>query len=237
MSKTVAIMQPTYLPWLGYLAMVNKVDQFVLLDNVQFDHRSWQQRNRIKTLNGALWLTISVKQKGEFKQKINDVMSLDIEKDVKKHLSSISHSYRKSVSFDDFYKPFSDAMILNAKISGGNIAAFNINLIKFLCDYAGLKSNFISSSTIPVSGQKDGLLANICEYLNADRYLSPDGSRIYLDESSEFKEKKIEIAYHNYVHPVYPQLFGDFEAGMSCVDAFFNVKKEDLKTTIISGCL
>ena len=47
--KTVAIMQPTFLPWVGYFAMLDRVDEFVFLDSVQFARRSWQQRNKIKT--------------------------------------------------------------------------------------------------------------------------------------------------------------------------------------------
>ena len=57
-KKTIAIMQPTFLPWLGYFYMIDKADEFVFLDNVQFDKRSWQQRNKIKTPNGDDWITV-----------------------------------------------------------------------------------------------------------------------------------------------------------------------------------
>ena len=52
--KKVAIMQPTFLPWIGYFSLIDKVDEFIFLDNVQFDKRSWQQRNKIKTKTGAV---------------------------------------------------------------------------------------------------------------------------------------------------------------------------------------
>ena len=68
-----AIMQPTYLPWAGYLAMIEKVDIFVFLDSVQFARRSWQQRNRIKSANGELMLTVPVHRKGLRDQKIQNV--------------------------------------------------------------------------------------------------------------------------------------------------------------------
>ena len=92
-------MQPTYFPWIGYFAMIEKVDQFIFLDTVQFDHRSWQQRNRIKTSQGPLWLTISVMQKGMLEQKIKDVVCMDLKKDLKKHLLSIEHAYRKTKNY------------------------------------------------------------------------------------------------------------------------------------------
>jgi len=48
----IAIAQPTYLPWLGYFDLIDQVERFVVLDSVQFEKQSWQQRNRIKTPTG-----------------------------------------------------------------------------------------------------------------------------------------------------------------------------------------
>ena len=59
-TKRIAIMQPTYLPWCGYFGLLDYVDQFVFLDNVQYSHRSWQQRNRIKGPSGEILLTVPV---------------------------------------------------------------------------------------------------------------------------------------------------------------------------------
>ena len=69
----VAIMQPTYLPWAGYFGLMQSVDLFVLLDTVQFARRSWQQRNQIKSLSGAKWLTASVQKRGRREQLISEV--------------------------------------------------------------------------------------------------------------------------------------------------------------------
>ena len=69
----VAIMQPTFLPWSGYFGLMQSVDMFVFLDSVQFDRRSWQQRNRIKTSSGPKWLTVPVRSKGKRSQLISDV--------------------------------------------------------------------------------------------------------------------------------------------------------------------
>ena len=84
---TIAIMQPTYLPWLGYFDLIDRSDILVFLDSVQFDKRSWQQRNRIKTPNGELMLTVPVLTKGKFDQKICDVMIDQSQNFEKKHLN------------------------------------------------------------------------------------------------------------------------------------------------------
>ncbi len=70
---TAAIMQPTYLPWLGYFALIDRVDIFVFLDSVQFDRRSWQQRNRIKAADGLQMLTVPVHKKGLREQMFEDL--------------------------------------------------------------------------------------------------------------------------------------------------------------------
>ena len=69
----IAIAQPTYLPWLGYFDLIDQVDKFVLLDTVQFEKQSWQQRNRLKTPDGLQWLTVPVKIKGRSTQTIREV--------------------------------------------------------------------------------------------------------------------------------------------------------------------
>ena len=229
-------MQPTYLPWLGYLAMIEKADQFVFLDNVQFDHRSWQQRNRIKTKEGELWLTVAVKKKGETGQLINEVKCLELERDIEKHFKSLAHVYKKAKSYPIFYDKFYDAVRNAAIASEGYLGHFNMSIIKFLCTYAGLKNDFLISSNMSASGTKDSLLANICEELEADIYLSAPASKVYLDDSTAFLDKGIDIKYHDYKHPCYPQMFGEFMVGMSCIDAFFNIERENLKPLILSGC-
>src|SRR3546814_16966306 len=70
---TIAIMQPTYLPWIGYFGMIDRADIFVFLDSVQFARRSWQPRNRTKTANGPLMLTVPVHKKGARDQTIAEV--------------------------------------------------------------------------------------------------------------------------------------------------------------------
>lgn len=237
MPKTIAIMQPTYLPWMGYFAMIEKVDQFVFLDTVQFDHRSWQQRNRIKTPHGALWLTLSVMQKGMLDQKIKDVICLDLKKDLKKHLASIEHAYKKTKSYQVFYPELCKRLQGLFDESINHLSDLNISLIKFMCTFMGIKTPFICSSELDVSGQKGDLLANICSRLGANYYLSPLGAKIYLDHCDAFEEKGINILYHHYEHPVYPQCFGEFIEGMSCVDAIFNVDQHSVKPLIMSGVL
>ena len=95
----IAIMQPTFMPWIGYFGMMEIVDTMVILDDVQFDKRSWQQRNKIKTESGARWITIPVKSKGLFTQLISEV---EIDNEIKKQrkiISTIQNNYSNTKYF------------------------------------------------------------------------------------------------------------------------------------------
>mgnify|MGYP002701311344 CR=1 FL=1 len=87
-------MRPHYLPYTGYFNLVDSVDKFVLLDDVQFEKRSWQQRNNIKLNNQKHLLTISVKSKRKFKQKISKVEIID-GNNIKLKKTQIFHEYNK----------------------------------------------------------------------------------------------------------------------------------------------
>ena len=57
---TVAILQPGFLPWLGFFDQMRRADHFVYYDDVQFDKHGWRNRNRIKTANGVAWVTVQI---------------------------------------------------------------------------------------------------------------------------------------------------------------------------------
>src|SRR5262249_26214045 len=72
MSKKIAVVQLSYIPWKGYFDLINSVDEFVLYDDAQYTIRDWRNRNTIKSPNGLIWLTIPVKVKGKYLQRIKD---------------------------------------------------------------------------------------------------------------------------------------------------------------------
>ena len=233
MSNTIAIMQPTYLPWLGYLSLIHRADYFVFLDNVQFSKQSWQQRNRIKNAQGALWLTIPVFSKKKSHQKINDVVCQNLSRTIKKHLSSIRQSYKNTKQYNSFY-PFLEKTIFEAfTIANERLSAFNIYIIKKLCAYSGIESDFYLASTLDCQGIRDELVSNICSFFGINHYISPFGALSYLENSQFFKD--INIVYHKYFEPEYFQIYGKHIKNLSCLDAFFSVPKNKLKTFILGG--
>ena len=86
----IAIMQPTFLPWLGYFSLIKKVDKFIFLDSVQFNKRSWQQRNKIKNNTKSMYLTVPVLSKNKFDQKISETKIDRNSKYIENHLEPLN---------------------------------------------------------------------------------------------------------------------------------------------------
>lgn len=211
------IMQPTYLPWLGYFDMMDSADVFVLLDIVQFEKQSWQQRNRIKIAeNHFQWLTVPVIQ--NLGQKINAVKIKNLQPWRRKHWGTIEQFYKRA----PYWKLYSDGLTAIYSQSWEYLFELNLALINFIKEHLGIKTELIKASQIPVSGKKVRLLTNICHYLKADVYLSPARAANYIEQDNIFKSEEISLIYHQYEHPVYTQLFSGFMSYMSSIDLLLN---------------
>jgi len=230
--RTVSINQPTYLPWLGYFHLMKKADAYVFLDNVQFEKSSWQCRNRIKSMNNWIWLTIPTHS--NLDSLIKDVKIANIfENDrpepwQRKHWKTLKTFYAKAPYFDDYSQFFKSIY----KKRWTSLADFNIHIIEYLATQLGLSPVFLRSSELGVDGKRTNLLINICKKINADRYISSTGAGEYLkiDGGEElFKAENIALELLEYNHPIYPQLFGEFISNLSFVDCLFNCGPESSK--------
>ena len=216
--STVAIMQPTYLPWCGYFDLMDQVDLFVFLDSVQFDRRSWQQRNRVKGPHGPIWLTVPVQSKGKREQKISDV-EIDRTSDWRKrHLKTIAQCYTQS----EFYQEVIPSLQGVLSSEWQRLSELSMTLIRRLADQLGIRTETVQSSEIETDGEKADLLLQICQQVDASRYLSPLGSKDYLDSYNPFPDAGIELCYHEYGHPYYSQRFGSFVSHLSVLDLLMN---------------
>lgn len=217
-------MQPSYLSWIGYFGLMDLVDEFVILDSVQFDRRSWQQRNQIKTPDGPAWLTVPVHSKGKRSQLIKDV-EIDVDRNfVKSHIRSIEQNYANAPHFNAYAPALFELLQQGHELLSG----LTIELIEWFRGCLGIETPMRRASKMSCDGAKDILLANICRELGADVYVSPAGSKPYLDGSPVFGEYSIEIRYFDFAHPSYRQLHGEFVPYMSIIDLLFNVGDESL---------
>jgi hypothetical protein len=227
----VAIMQPTYLPWSGYFGLMRSVDLFIFLDSVQFARRSWQQRNQIKTANGAQWLTVPVISKGKRDQRIDEVEIDPAAQFAAAHTRTIELTYRKASA----YAAAAPEIIAELTTPQIKLVELTIGIIQKIQALLGIETPVLRASAMHGVGTKAELLASLCREVGATEYVSPPGSQEYVDESDAFERAGIPVRYFNFQHPEYPQLFGDFLPYMSCIDLLFNCGDRSLGL-IESGC-
>lgn len=212
----IAIMQPTYFPWIGYFSLIKFVDTFIFLDNVQFDSRSWQQRNQIASGNKKIWITIPVKKKNLSKQSIKEVEIQD-NKFKDKHLKSIHHSYSKTMYFKSIYPKIVN-MLKNDTKSLSEINKFIIMEISKLLE---IKTKFLSAKNLKSKGKKSELLSNICREIGADEYIAVLGSKEYMGDQIEFKKKNIKVNFFNFEQKKYKRGNYNFIPNLSILDLLF----------------
>jgi hypothetical protein len=218
MKKSVAICQSNYIPWKGYFDLINLVDEFVIYDDMQYTKRDWRNRNKIKTRNGLKWITIPVRVKGKYFQKILDTEISDPNW-AKKHWVIIKSNYSKAKYFKNYCDRFEN-LYLNNK--DNKLSSINYKFITTICKILEINTNITWSSEYDLIGDKTEKLVGICMQLNAYEYLSGPAAKSYLSEKLFFKNNiKVKfIDYKNYKE--YHQLFPPFEHAVSVIDLIFN---------------
>ena len=219
----VSVHQPQYLPWLGYFDKIDKADVFVLLDNVQFKKNEWQNRNKIKTANGWQWLTVPVLYK--FLQLINEVEINNKERWQHRQRQAIVSNYKKAPCWKLLEGFFEDIFATKWQ----TISDLNIAVVRKLAKILGVETPlYVASKLGQFSDDPDERLISITKHFNADTYLAGSGGKDYMN-LEKYDTNGIKVVFQEYTHPVYHQLFGDFEPFMSVVDLIFNHGNDSLK--------
>jgi len=222
-----AIHQPQFIPWLGYFDKIDQSDVFIFLDNVQYKKNEYQNRNRIKTVNGWQWLTVPVLYK--FPQKINEVRINNKIDWKRKHLNALVTNYSKAEYFEKYIGYFKELYSKEWEY----ISNINIEVTRQLAEFLGIKKNFIIVSEIihlkgGFSDDPTERLIELCRLIGADTYLAGKDGAKYMDVE-KFTKSGIKLTFQDFKHPVYNQLFRKFEPNMSVIDLLFNHGKESLE--------
>ncbi|MBL7044480.1 MAG: WbqC family protein [Pirellulaceae bacterium] len=214
----VGIIQPSYIPWKGYFDLVDAVDLFVFLDDVQYTRRDWRNRNRINSHSGPQWLTVPVFfSRHDEKTKIQDVRIDNSSAWRKKHIASITQSYRKA----PYFNTFSDQLFEIIAGDSSCISDLDIALTHHLMDALGISTRTIVASELNVGQSRDEHLIEILLATGASSYLSGPSAKSYI-RNELFAEHGITLEYMSYRYPEYPQRSNSFEHNVSVIDLLFN---------------
>jgi hypothetical protein len=227
--KRIGILQPSYLPWLGYFDQIDRVDEFVILDDVQFDKHGWRNRNRIKTAAGVKWITVPVRHSGRHGQSVRETEIADDPTWVRKQIRTLEQAYAKA-PYRDAYLPAIEAVLAEKHRL---LHELDIALLMLVVSWLGIETKFHLASQLDLEGDPEvisdinGRLVTMCKHLGGSYYLSGAAAASYLAQQ-DFNAVGIQVELQAYAHPTYPQLHGPFVSHLSIVDLLFNCGPESL---------
>ena len=219
--STLAILQPGFLPWLGFFDQMIRSDVFVLYDDVQFDKHGWRNRNRIKTANGVAWLTVPVRHAGLYGQSIRDVRIDNSKPWARKLIATIRLAYARAPHCE----PYVEQLAIVLAEPWESLLDLDLKLIDLMGRWLDVGTRVVKASDLAIQGTQSGRLVEICRHFAADRYLSGNAAQSYLDDQL-FDKAGIEVVWQDYVHPSYPQLHGEFVPYLSALDLVLNMGPE-----------
>ncbi len=218
--KKLFIIQTNYIPWKGYFDALNMVDEVILYDDMQYTKNDWRNRNKVKTAQGAQWLTIPIDVKGKLHQKINEAVVSDRYLDWREnHWKTLQMNYSKAAHFKTYADVFEGLYKNDNEI---HLSKINHSFISAINSILGIKTPLRWSNEFELKGDKTEKLVNLCKETNTTDYLTGPSAKDYLDDSL-FKNEGINVHYINYSdYPKYTQLYGDFVHELSILDLLFN---------------
>ena len=213
-----AIQKPEHIAWIGFFNKMSQCDLFVYLDNVQFKKRYFENRNKVIHDGEVLWLTVPVVTKGLQTQTICEVQIDYDQAWQKKYKGRLEHAYGKLSTWEDIKKITFPPL----EKSFEKLVDLNLALINNIRDYLGIDTPTARASKMSCKNLRGSdLILEICSQSNTRTYISgPDGKN-YL-ESGKFIKKEIEIVYHEFQHPEYPQMVDGFVSHLSVLDLIAN---------------
>ena len=228
-----AIMQPTFLPWAGYFNLMSQVDNFILLDDVQLEKQSWQTRNLLLLNGDARWVSLPVKH-DNLSQSIRDTEFLDTSRWSAKLMRSFQQNYGKHIH----YAAARDILDLLEFQPEDTLSTFNEQVIRETAKRLGIRAHIHRAGDLRISGKRSARLISICQYFDAEEYLSPVGSADYLSEDSFAEKTTISLKFQKYKPLLYPQKGSqEFVSHLSIVDVVANLGWDGARQYILKGVI
>jgi len=214
-----AIIQPSYIPWRGYFHQIQKADVFIFYDDVQYDKHGWRNRNRVKTANGTIWLTIPVAARGNVVEStpINEIRCAS-KGWGRKHWATLRQAYGRAPHFDR-YAPLLEEFYSRQEV---RLAELTIDLTRRLAHELGIaRTRFVRASELAgIQGSATDRLIALMRAVGADHFISGPTAKAYIDEA-KLEVARLTLEYMRYEYPVYEQLHPPYDPHVSILDLLF----------------
>lgn len=223
--RVIGILQPGYLPWLGFFEQMLRCHYFVIYDDVQYDKHGWRNRNRIKGPKDPVWLTVPVRLKGN-QRLINQVeINPTQPRWAKKHLGTLRQHYNKAPYFKEYFPQLEEVLMRPWRL----LVELDLELIRLIAGWFGLKSKLILSSELGCyHPNPSGRLIEIIRKLKGDVFYEGASGRNYLD-LDQFTMAGLQVVFQDYQPMPYPQQYDGFTPFLSAIDLIFNCGSQSVR--------
>lgn len=221
----VGIMQPYFLPYIGYWQLMNTVDRYVIYDDVNYIKRGWINRNRILINGKPSYLTIPLHDASQNK-KINELKIAQDQKICDKNLRMVELAYKKAPYFDQVF-PLYEMILMNQNT---DLSIYLANSFKVIATYLEIKTNILFSSSLDKDETLKGQdkILEICKILKATEYINAIGGRELYDVES-FLQQKIQLLFLQTGNIRYKQFGNSFCPNLSILDVMMFNSRDEIK--------
>jgi len=221
----VSIMQPYFMPYIGYFQLLNTVDKFIILDDVNFIKRGWINRNTM-LVNGKDFL-FSIPLKGVSQNKVINQIEIDNNSSWRTNLlKTITLSYKKAPFFNEMYSFIEDILLQEEN----NLAKFITYSLQKTCNLLSIQTTIMISSEIKKDNDLKGQdrIIEICKKVNATNYINAIGGIALYDENI-FLKHNISLNFIKSNEIIYPQFKNEFIPWLSIIDIMMFNSPEQIK--------
>ncbi|HJW97178.1 MAG TPA: WbqC family protein [archaeon] len=220
------IHQVNYLPWLGFFSKIKSSDAFVMFDVADYSKNGLMNRNKIRTADGWMYLTVPIEKKFH-RRPFNEVLLPPNEKWREEHWKAMLFNYKKA----DYFGSYGDFFEKLYKKKHKTLMELNEEIILYIFKQLGINVKIFKTTELGTDKRlkKTDILLDILKSISADTYLSGAGGKTYI-EPEKFREAGIGLRFQEYEHPEYRQRFDGFVPFMAVIDVLFNMgeKTKDL---------
>ena len=222
-----AIMQPYFLPYIGYFQLISAVDLFIVYDNIKYTKKGWINRNRILQNGKDMMFSLSLKSDSDFLDVRERELAADFNRD--KLLNQFSGAYRRAPYFKQTF-PLVEQIV---RYEDTNLFRFLHYSIVKTCEYFGIATEIRISSEITIDHDlksQDKVLA-FCKSVGANTYVNAiGGMNLYSNET--FREKGVDLKFIQSKSFEYMQFGDKFVPWLSIIDVMMFNPLDTIRTCI-----
>jgi hypothetical protein len=225
-----AVMQPYFLPYIGYFQLIAAVDSFIVYDNIQYTKQGWINRNRLLRNGESALFSLPLKRTSDFAAVHERELAADFKPE--RLLNQFVGAYRKAPYFAATM-PLIEEILQRSET---NLFRLLRGSIERLCRHLNIETRIIVSSDVPIDHgltKQDKVLA-FCREMRAETYVNAIGG-VDLYSPEDFRSAGVELRFIRTTPFEYAQFGDEFVPALSILDVLMFNPLEAIRNRVRDG--